>query len=726
VGDRLEDSALVLEGLCNAAAVLDTGTPRHVLAQLVSLYMARLEDQSPMDFNHLREALQDEYHVDLLPDDLRQVLDGMEAQGKLLLAGNDLLGMASEARANVLRECAEEQALEDRVRAQWLAELSSLDPALPGDAFWLALEEFMQSAFARHGMQTVVLLDPAVQTDDAHEVSLSALQAKSISRHVPEQLHTVANRQIALFFMNASKDVDRTSYIGRLADTAHAFFTLHVSPSVASTMSAELAPLVVFLDTNFLFAFMGLHSRPFIEVADRLVDAVAANKLPIKLRYHEATAAELRSTLAYYKRELGGKRWAQGLSRAAVKVGAVSGVELEYHRRNGSTPTDVAVFFRPLEHFDVLLRDRGVDIYRGSQTGEDDAPAILADYQRELAEMGREKPEAAMEHDASVLATVRALRSEAKSTIEAGALLVTCDYTLFRYDSRAARRTGVLVSVLLPNMLWQILRYFVPSSLEYDRAFAETFALPEFRTIQSRSGRAASKMLSLLAAYGDLPEATAVRMLSNDVLLKQLAAETSDDEAATIIGSEIVRLNQQLVEETALFATEAKEAAAKRAELENANRELESKVETERERAEFAAAEAARHAKEAERIRLAAGHDAAAAAESVRQAETETAQEKGRREAAESATRSAKTIGRRKAIASAAVVAVLLIAVQLLLWFGLQWPQWIVTHKHGVGMQLVLMAASSALAFAAFVPEWRKWLLGVFGLMLLAAFLQYL
>ncbi|MHB1477879.1 MAG: hypothetical protein ACYCXD_09945, partial [Coriobacteriia bacterium] len=324
MSDQLSDSVRVLEQLCNTAAVLETGMPNDVLEQLLLLHLAIDRDNEPTPAETLRASLQQAYGVDALPDDLRQVIDRLQTQGRILVQSDESIALTSGALAEIREECSSEKALEERVRAAWLDEIAARGLSISGDPLWAALEEFIQSAFARHGMQTAILIDPGFATDDAHEVSLSALRRKAIAKHLSPQVHDLAAELITEFLARVGESNDRVRYVGRLADTAHAFFILHVSPDVAHTMRSGLAPITVFLDTNFLFAFLGLHSDPFLEVANRLVDAVAKHKLPLRLRYHEQTADELRSTLDHYRRELGKRHWPQALSRAAVRTRAVS------------------------------------------------------------------------------------------------------------------------------------------------------------------------------------------------------------------------------------------------------------------------------------------------------------------------------------------------------------------------------------------------------------------
>lgn len=68
----------------------------------------------------------------------------------------------------------------------------------------------------------------------------------------------------------------------------------------------------------------------------------------------------------------------------------------------------------------------------------------------------------------------------------------------------------------------------MPADQDFEKAFAETFVLPEFRAIGSGGSRACSKMLQILATYKEVPEQTAMKMLANGLLLDRLRSEYDD------------------------------------------------------------------------------------------------------------------------------------------------------------------------------------------------------
>jgi hypothetical protein len=176
----------------------------------------------------------------------------------------------------------------------------------------------------------------------------------------------------------------------------------------------------------------------------------------------------------------------------------------------------------------------------------------------------------------TVLETVQSLRTNAKTTLDAGSLLVTCDYHLFRFDYEHSWKNDRHHSTVLPSLLWQILRPFVSDNDEFDKAFAETFALPEFSLGRGGAQRAAARMASILASYSDIPEETASKMLANDLLIAELQTKRTDAEFAETIESAVAAENAQLIEERAALAAQLESEKAGR---EAKQRELDAAAE---------------------------------------------------------------------------------------------------------------------------------------------------
>jgi hypothetical protein len=237
---------------------------------------------------------------------------------------------------------------------------------------------------------------------------------------------------------------------------------------------------------------------------------------------------------------------------------------------------------KPYEHVDILLKDKNITVYRKNEKRLYERSELLHEYQEFLAQRNNQKPHEALALDTKLLDTVRCMRTHAKSSLEAGALLMTCDYLLYKFDWESSRRHGFKACTVLPNMFWQVLRPYISSDFDFDRSFAETFAIPEFCSIGSGAAKACSKMLSLLAAYKDIPEETAGRLLSNDLLIDRLQTAQDDKQFQEYVESALAEDHALLLEEKAALAKEVEKEKAERKAKEKQLEEERKKYEQEK------------------------------------------------------------------------------------------------------------------------------------------------
>ena len=350
--------------------------------------------------------------------------------------------------------------------------------------------------------------------------------------------------------------------------------SLAVAPEVSEALRGKLNNLTLFLDTNFLFGILKLHVNPQVDVSSELLDAITRFRLPFRLRYHEVTARETSHTIYYFGKELNKIKWPQKISRAIVHNSALSGIEFRYHSKNAEQPVAPDDFLAPYQNWEILLKDQGIDTYNLESTpARLEARADLeADYKDYLTNIQREKPEDAIQHDMTVLETVRSLRTKSRNALSAGYLLVTCDYHLFRFDLEDSRRKDIPPCTVLPSLLWQILRPFVSDNEEFETAFAETFALPEFSLVRGGAQRAVARLAGILASYEEIPEETATKMLANDLLIAELRRKPDEEEFSKTVESAVAAENAQLVEERAAMIAQLEREKAARAAKEAALR----------------------------------------------------------------------------------------------------------------------------------------------------------
>ncbi|MFO8013104.1 MAG: hypothetical protein R6X20_07345 [Phycisphaerae bacterium] len=703
------------EKMCNFIAVAKTGDPRATVRGLVTLCLLEFPDEQFEAAKPFGVTIETLFGLAIPEDQIEAALDELEKQNIVTRPGNTNYRLEPGATEALKQAIGDAQSLEDRVKAAWFEQLGISYPDLPAEDAWKVLRAYLQRTFRRHGIQAAALLDPTVDTPADHEASLTAILHQAIDEHgfLDATMRASAEAAVSEFMAALGTDPDRVKYIAQLADAAFNFYTLEVPADLSEHLRQQLHEVTLFLDTNFLFGILDLHYNTQVQVSHDLLRAIREHNLPFKLRFHEETQREMSRTISHYGSILRSRAWTRSLSRAASTSRNLSGIEQKFHERNAGGLIDVDEFLRTYEHFDSLLAEKEIKIYRPHGQRLEAQNDLFHEYQAFLEKNGRgDKPYETVMHDAKVLEETRNLRTNAASSLEAGALLISCDYFLYRFDREASRKDGRRACVLLPNMFWQILRPFVPADQDFEKAFAETFALPEFRAIGSGGSRACSKMLQILATYKEVPERTAMKMLANGLLLDRLRSERDDAKFEEQVEQAFVEENRNLLEEKAALEQELKRQKA-RAEEEARKRQedqavYEAKAKDLNKGIEDAGQQleaATRAIKEHEQAKNDAVERAKAA---------EASAEEARRRATEEAERKSKAEREAFCMRAFAGIAFGGIAIVVFLVLTHTWPwSWLVSHKNTIPLQIGVSATFLCASLGLFVSAWRKWCWGV-------------
>ena len=700
------------EQICNFVAVSKVGDVNATLAGLAKIALFRFADEKLSTPQDVSKTIDGMFGISIPPHQLEPVLRRLEQRRVIVRTNGTFWSLSDKEHDALTVQVGEIVELEERVRTDWLSLLSISERALGDDSLWKALKTYMARAFRRHGMQAASLLNPVFNDDAIHSESLSQLLNEAVELHFDRSATNMAREAVSRFFAEAGISSQRARYITQIADGAFNFFTLQTAPELTQQLRSKLSPLTLFLDTNFLFGILDIHYNSQVDVSHDLLRAIKTHKLPFQLRYHEITEREMRSTIAHYADSLRSRRWVASLSRAAVASKNLSGFEQTYHERNAERALDVDEFLRPYEHLDESLKKHGMSIYRPSEERLTERSTLCCEYEEFLRNNGKgDKPHDTVFHDATVLDAVRAKRSRAQSSLEAGALLVTCDYFLYRFDWESSRRQGRRACSVLPSAFWQILRPYVPSDQDFDKSFAETFALPELRALGSGGSRACSKMMEVLAAYTDVPEETAVRLLSNDLLLDRLRTVIDEKKFKEAVDSEIVAMNAELLEDK---AARDRALAERTSELGKAQENLQQRA------AAIQAAEAEKaHLKqqldainadqEKTRVRSKEIEETAREhEEKLKQAQADLAIAKRAVDELQEQKRRSEQHARWVKTALATVISAVLVAAFFLIVHVLPWP-WLRDHKNTLPLQIATPIALVLGTVGFLLPGTRKW-----------------
>jgi hypothetical protein len=570
--------------LCHMVPLTRTGKVREVVDSLVMTAFV-LDDSVPLgSVESIVDALETWFGLRIDAAEVERSLDGHLAGGRLVRdRASGLLSPAPYSRADALQRIEQGNELEDIVREEWAAGLASegLDE-VEIRTLWNCLRNFMARTFRQHGALAAQLLTPSLPAHADDAVSLAGSLDAALQETCPVMDPEVVRTAVSGFFEDVT--ADRTRYLAQLLDGTFTFFALTANEATARYLRGQLSPLKLFLDTNFIFGLLDLHENPMSEVSKQLIALVREQNFPFTLHYHERTLREIRQTLEPAASRLRSHRWSSAMSRAAARMPWMTGIEAAYHRLNGESSLDVDVFLSKFDHIEDILQERGVRLYRpppGQESTVEEKGMLIAEYQEyvRVHRPNRPRPYDTADHDIVVWQSLQHQRQKGNTALDVGALFLTADVLFSRFDWKKLRSRDEVGTVVLPGQLLQVLRPFARSTDDFDRRFVEAFVIPEFRTAYSDYGDTASKVLSYITSYKDVGEATAVRILTNELLLHQLrGVEETTSEFAELVDSALANDNRVLVEEMEALRVEGEnERRAKEAALTTANERLEAK-----------------------------------------------------------------------------------------------------------------------------------------------------
>ncbi|AKT51090.1 hypothetical protein ADJ73_06740 [Arsenicicoccus sp. oral taxon 190] len=367
---------------------------------------------------------------------------------------------------------------------------------------------------------------------------------------------------IASFF--SSGDPDALKYITQLADSTFNLMALSVDEDIRTELKSRLPKLKIFLDTNILFSLLGTHDTPLAAASVDLFRVIDQNKLPFSLYCHAKTVRELDNSIEAATSRLTGRTWSRAVSSALVKLPwqatRISGIEMRFHQLNSNQPISPSAFCARFQSPLALLAEFGIEVFREPEALDNSErmtlrATITEDYKEYLKKSPRRRSSRyeTYEHDAILwmIAKENQLPTRKKGTLYSGSFVLSSDYLFWRFDKTVLRREyGTRPVVVLPDAFLQALRPFVGVAHRFDdAAFARLFATAELRGTNGKNyADTVQRVSSYLASFSDLQEETALRILTDSILMERIGRyEESAPEFQGAIERAIFAHNEELV-----------------------------------------------------------------------------------------------------------------------------------------------------------------------------------
>lgn len=376
----------------------------------------------------------------------------------------------------------------------------------------------------------------------------------------PAERHVII-KEVIISFLNPKNPLVRSLILRKL--NAYFFLEAIKLPTNAidkvNNAAKKQITFKVFVDTNFLFSFLGLHENPSNEAAKSLLDIISqvANKVKIKLYITPLTIDETKKVIINEERKLKNLRPTQILSNVAVNH-ISNGFAKKYFEECSKNKKSIKAedYFEPyLNNLVKVLRDKGVEIYNDPkfETYTKDQRVIddIIDQQEHEEKTFKNKPHLQksyekLEHDFVLWHFVNDLRpSYVESADEAGAFITTVDFRFINFDITKRRKKRMRVPVCVhPTNLIQILQLWVPRDENYDIAILSNLRFPflftEFDADTELTTIRIIEQLSRYESVDDLKEDTVTSILFNQVLRQKIQTSTDKTKDIALVKDAII------------------------------------------------------------------------------------------------------------------------------------------------------------------------------------------
>lgn len=444
-------------------------------------------------------------------------------------------------------------------KEDWMATLAKNDEFQPAwkDNLWKFFRSYMGNVLKKYGIQTHQLLSSETHNNDENGIgkTLEVIFKEAYDEFVSDIPINFVSKALELYFSEITSN--QLKITTEMLNGALTYFALVTDDILPNYLQKTMKPVLVFMDTNFIFGVVDLHSTPLNEISREIVNLVRNNKLPFRFIVHPRTIEEYNFALEENGKKLKeGEPWQPALSLAALSNGRhLTGIEKKYHQLNSESHIEVEGFLNRYREPEKLLPEFGFEIYKPDTpfTQEDklEINKLINNFNIHIETRygkKRSKTNFSLEHDITLLYTARKNRKPGGRVFEAESMCLTTDSTLYSFDWHDEYSDNNKGVTIFPNQLLNVLIPFMSMTDNFKANFLETFALPEFRSIETDYSQVTHRILVYLNTYKEFPTEAATRIITNSYLLQRLTETPieANDLFEDIIDAAIAKDNVKL------------------------------------------------------------------------------------------------------------------------------------------------------------------------------------
>lgn len=474
--------------------------------------------------------------------------------------GERQYSLNDKCRTNMQKNVDECTKLEQNIYNSWKIEVNKKHIDLSDEELHTltnGLKLFNKQLLLKYGALCSKFIYPQEFEDPKNNLELSL---SNLLPPLSPKLSGIAKQEFILFWR--TNDTNRIRYLTRLLDNGFIVRTASIDSKCSELVKGTFDDSKLYLDTNAIYRILNFegpeHYFPMIRLKEM------ANRLGVKLLVTSKTLRELQFSLIRNEGDL--KRYpisSPELAEIALKATSESDFITAYLNSFSKQKIPLDEFVAQIRNIDELIKKEGILV------DENDHLDVhhLYDYEHQkglLLSVAGDKAaslhEEVIDHDIFLTHLVQYLRRKNSSSYaKAKVWLLTCDNKLIRYDTMVRKESHIPVPFcILPDRWVQLVRWALPRTDDFDKAFLDLIMSPFISTITNLPSETALRICSRIDQYrkeAQLDIETAKKLaliVSVDRILKSQCESLPEKEHIKAIDESIKRALETL-------ATDAKE-----------------------------------------------------------------------------------------------------------------------------------------------------------------------
>ncbi len=494
----------------------------------------------------ISRMLKDNWNLTVSPEKLESVLNSLIDENALIKVSNDIYRISEEKRKIFETDIDAAEKAENNVRKYFCSLVVDSCPDLDSQEAWSDFERILFTPMIQDfGASAYRLITGERIAPDGSYIDDFL---KKFEPKYWEKLKVIISN-----FLDPKRE-DVRNYTMRLL---YAHFCVE-SSGLSGKVLEKLKNITnkqiefrFFVDTNFLFSFLGLHENPSNASATELKELLYTlkNKLRISLRITPKTIVEAIGVIYAAKHQVCNIPMTENFSEAVLRV-HFSGLSDRYfseRKERGGQLTADGWFDPYLNNFAQMANAAGVELFNekldeyGTRQDVIDDIASFMEYEEKMLPKEKRKSYEKAAHDVILWHFVKDKRpAHVESPLDARDWILTVDFKLIRFDEFKRKNSQSNIPLCLhPTSLIQLLQFWIPRTRKFEEAVLGSMRLPFlFQEFDAQAERISLDIITLLGRFEEsenIPQETLVNVVMNDGLRFRMGAEQSKEEEIELV-----------------------------------------------------------------------------------------------------------------------------------------------------------------------------------------------